>query len=387
MIPRLIEPAVIKQLSELRKLVLIFGPRQAGKTTLLQSLQTKLEKQGEKVLYLNGDLAEDRALINTTALGQLKQLLQSSGVVLLDEAQHLDDPGLTLKIIYDNFPKVKVIATGSSSFQLRHRVTDALTGRYVDFTLYPLSLAEIVNYLSLAENPPQRHQQISNLLPSLLLYGFYPEVYLEQPPANKQIFLQKISESYLFKDILAFQKIRRSQAIIDLAQALAYQIGAEVNESELAGRLRIDRKTVASYLDILEQSFVIIRVHPYSTNLRREIGRNYKVYFVDIGLRNALLGDFNSPEVRSDLGSLWENFFILERLKKFANGGQSLRTYFWRTFGGAEVDWLEQAANHPLRAFECKYQKEKLSRGALEFTKQYHLPVELINKSTFVNYL
>lgn len=387
MIPRLAEKLVASYLAKWRKIILIFGPRQVGKTTLLESLKAKQEKKGQRVLYLSADLEEERSLIDTQSLAPLKSLLDRFDLLLLDEAQHLGNPGLTLKIIHDNLPHLQVAATGSSSFQLRNLASDALTGRFLDLNLYPLSWQEIINYRRLAENDSLRKRQSDGLLPQALLYGLYPEIYLEETPSGKQLLLEKIVTSYLFKDILTFQKVRHSQALVNLSRALAYQIGAEVNESELASRLRIDRKTVVKYLDLLEQSFVIFRVYPYSTNPRREIGRNYKVYFLDVGLRNALIGDFNSPEVRADLGALWENFIIAERLKKAANEGQPLRYYFWRTYGGAEVDWLEQDKKGKRQAFECKYQKKSLSRGAQEFSKRYQLPVNLVNLESYLGFL
>lgn len=387
MIPRLLEPVVLATLKSLLKLILVFGPRQAGKTTLLKSLKTKIEKQGQRVLNLNCDLEEERTVINTTSLVQLRQLLGKANVLLLDETQRLDNPGLTLKIIHDNFPEIRVVATGSSSFNLKNAVSDALTGRYLDFALYPLSWLEVTSYQGFSENPALFSQQAVNLLPRTLLYGFYPEIYLASPPASKLLLLSKIVESYLFKDILAFQKVRHSQAIVDLARALAYQIGSEINENELANRLKIDRKTVVNYLDLLEQTFVIIKVHPFSRNPRREIGRNYKIYFLDTGLRNALIGDFHSLEIRSDLGALWENFLIAERIKKVANQGKTLNYYFWRTYGGAEVDWLEQKIDEPWQAFEFKYSKANLSRGTISFTKQYQIPVQLVSTENYLGFI
>lgn len=387
MIPRLLEKPITKTLETIPKLVLVFGPRQAGKTTLLKSIKTQLEKERKKVLYLNCDLAEERHVINTTALASLKKLLAGNNVVLIDEAQRLDNSGLTLKIIHDNFPKIRAVATGSSSFRLKNKASDALTGRYIDFTLYPFSFSEMIRYQKLSKNPALRKQEADALLESMLLYGFYPDVYLESSPELKQRFIKNIIDSYLFADVLSFARIRHSQAIVDLARALAYQTGSEINENELAKRLKIDRKTVVNYLDVLEQSFVIIRVHPYSKNPRREIGRNYKVFFLDLGIRNGLIGDFNKLSLRSDIGALWENFIIVERLKLAANQAESLQYNFWRTYNGAEVDWIERRGSKAMEAFECKYRHAKLSRGAKMFSKYYKTPVQLITTETYLEYL
>lgn len=387
MIPRLLEVILADSLAKTPKILLLYGPRQAGKTTLLQSLRRNLEGK-TRILYLNADLAEERSVIDTTSLVQLEQLLGQADLLFLDETQRLADPGLTLKIIYDHFsPRLRVLATGSSSLNLKNKVSDALTGRYLDFTLYPFSWAEVAAGREAAENKVLRQRQAQDLLPVALLYGAYPEVFLQNSPQTKQTMLAKIVESYLFKDILSFNRVRFSETLVNLARALAYQIGGEVNESELAGRLKIDRKTVANYLDLLEQTFVIVKVHPFAGNQRREVGRHYKVYFLDLGLRNALIGDFNPLEVRADAGALWENFIIAERIKKAANQNEPLVRHFWRTFGGAEVDWIEKRVDRPLQAFEFKFRAGILSRGAHSFTARYQTPVQLVNCENFLDFV
>lgn len=386
MIRRLLETTILTALKKTQKLILIYGPRQVGKTTLLHLIQERTEKDHLKILFLNCDIEEDLKAVNTTSLSTLKKLLTDYRVVFIDEAQRLDNPGLTLKIIHDNLSQVRIIATGSSSFELKNALSDALTGRYIDFTLHPLSFDEIGNYQEFSDNPVLRKQQAESLLPTLLLYGSYPEIYLAPTPTIKRQTLLRLVESYLFRDVLDFARVRFSRTIVNLARALAYQLGSEVSETELASRLKIDQKTIATYLDILEQSFVIIRVYPFSRNPRREIGRKYKVYFWDTGLRNALIDNFHNLEVRPDLGALWENFIINQRLKKSANINELFSYYFWRTYGGAEVDWLEQKQGK-LFAYECKYSQNALSRGAREFTKIYHTSVELINTSNYLSYI
>ncbi|MDO8497017.1 MAG: ATP-binding protein [bacterium] len=389
MIPRLIEDLVFSSLTSSRKIILVLGARQVGKTTLTGDIGKKLEKEGRKVLYLNCDLSEDIAVINTASKAVLERLLVLShiDVLLIDEAQRIDNPGLTLKIIHDNFPKVRVLATGSSSFDLKNKLSDPLTGRYLDFTLYPLSFTEILEVNNLSSNAVLLKNQADDLLPQVMLYGLYPEVYLESDPGQKQILLDKIVESYLLRDILTFQRVKNSQAINDLTKALAYQIGSEVNENELASRLKIDRKTVVSYLDVLEKAYVIVSLHPYSKNPRREIGSHYKVYFVDVGIRNALIGDFNALDLRTDTRSLWENFLFIERMKLFANSGKSVTPHFWRSYGGAEVDYIEKATNQELKAFEFKYGAGVLSRGASSFTGDYGVSVKLIGKDTYLDFI
>lgn len=386
MIPRILQQTIMGRLSTLRKVILILGARQVGKTTLLQAVQAELVGQGRRVRYLNCDIEEDRRAVNTTSRVLLDKLVMGVDAVLIDEAQRLDNPGLTLKVIYDLYPHLIVIATGSSSFDLRNQVTDALTGRYLDFNLLPFSLCEVLEANGVLSDPALSGPTADVLLPDVLLYGLYPEVYLSGDPKTRQLLLSKLVESYLFKDILTFQRIRYSQVIVDLARALAYQIGREVNESELANRLKIDRKTVVSYLDILEKSFVITRLHPFSQNPRREIGKLAKIYFLDLGIRNALIADFNPPAIRGDLGQLWENFLIVERIKHYANQGVSVRRHFWRTYGGAEVDYLETGAEQ-LRAYEFKYGGGSARASGAAFRRAYDAPVQVINQDNYLDFI
>ncbi len=374
----------MEHLRKQRKIVIILGPRQVGKTTLLNSIESKLKKAGKTVLYLNCDISEHRDSINTSSFTRLNNLARGYDYLAIDEAQKLDNPGLTLKIIHDHIPNVRLIATGSSSFELKNRLSDPLTGRFLDFMLYPFSLQEL-----LQGKPTKLQKNIAAaLLPDLLTFGSYPEVYLLAQRKNKITLLTKITESYLFRDILEFQKVRYSDAIRNLTTALAYQIGSEINENELSGRLKIDRKTVVSYLDILEKAFVITRLYPYSKNPRREIGRSYKAYFLDLGLRNALIGDFNPPYLRKDIGVLWENFILLERKKHISNMGNSAQYYFWRKYGGAEVDLLEKRIDaSEIEAFELKYGQGKLSRGAYSFMKEYGKKVKLIGQENYIDFI
>lgn len=367
MIPREVSDLVDRGLRQSNKVILLLGARQVGKTTLIRSLQTPGD------LFLNCDLDEQLQLVNTTSLSKLQKTLAGVKRLFIDEAQRLDNPGLTLKILYDNFNDLRVLATGSSSFELKNSLSDALTGRYLDFELLPFSLSEVTH-----------QESYQHFIGDLMLYGGFPEVFLEKDPAFKRKLLEKIVESYLYKDILSFNRIRNSQAIKELTQAIAYQIGSEVNENELSNRLKIDRKTVIAYLDILEKSFVIHRVYPYSKNPRREIGRRYKIYFYDLGLRNALIGDFNPLNIRSDIGALWENFLFIERYKKMNNHDIKKPQYFWRSYSGAEVDYIEE---NPLSAFEFKYSAGNISKGSRSFIASYNAKVKLINKDNLDEFL
>ncbi len=387
MIPRLIEHEIYERLMSLHKAILLLGARQVGKTTLLGALKTRLTQEGKVVRYLNCDLEEERKAVNTTSRTLLDRLIEGKDAIFIDEVQQLDNPGLTLKILVDLYPSLLILATGSSSFDLRNRISETLTGRYVDILLYPFSLAEVLQSAGVIDDVALRKPAADALLADILCHGLYPEIYLEANPAVKQLLLSKIVESYLFKDILAFQRVRYSRTIVDLARALAYQIGSEVNENELANRLKIDRKTVLNYIDILEKSFVVVRLPPFSRNPRREIGRQSKLYFLDLGIRNALIGDFNDLSLRPDRGAVWENFLIIERMKACHNRGRAVRGRFWRTYGGAEVDYIEEVGASQVQAYEFKFGSSAQTRGSAAFKRAYGADVHLINHENYLDFL
>lgn len=387
MIPRLVENILFQRLLSLHKAILVLGARQVGKTTLLKSLQGRLVQEGYSIRYLNCDLLEELQAINTTSGTLLDRLVSGVDAIFIDEVQRLDNPGLTVKILVDSYPDLKILATGSSSFELRNRLSETLTGRYIDVLLYPLAIAELLQYSGVLADPALQKPVADSILPDILRYGLYPEIYLEPNPANKQVLLTKLVESYLFKDILTFQRIRYSQTIVDLARALAYQIGNEVNENELASRLKIDRKTVVSYIDILEKSYVVFRLPPFSHNPRKEIGKQNKIYFLDIGVRNALIGDFNDLSIRPDRGAVWENFLIVERLKAYYNRGSSMMCRFWRTYNGAEVDFIEESGARNIRAYELKYGSASYGRGAESFRRSYDVEVKFINQENYLGFI
>ena len=370
MIPRKVQQNIIRTLEDSGKIVIILGTRQSGKTTLIRNIQSKLSNAD--YIHLNCDLEEHYNQINTTSITSLSLLLSRVNYLFIDEAQRLDNPGLTLKIIHDNFPNLKIAVTGSSSFEIKNSLSDALTGRYFDFTLYPLSFSEV-------GGTPQT-------LPSFITYGGYPDVYLRPDNEIKKALLSKIIESYLFKDILSYSRIRNSQALINLARALAFQVGSEVNENELSSRLKIDRKTLLSYLEILEKSFVILRLHPYSQNPRREIGRRYKVYFLDLGIRNALIGQYSPLEYRQEYGKIWENFLIIERRKTYSDALTQPPCFFWRNLNGSEVDYLE-LVDGKLKAYEFKLNKSKKIRIPPTFLSSYKTTPIIITPDNFQDFI
>ena len=387
MIPRLLEQEIYHWLTSLHRAVILLGARQVGKTTLLRSVQSRLENEGNQIRYLNCDLEEERQAINTTSRTLLDRLVAGKHALMVDEVQRLDNPGLTLKILVDLYPSLMLLVTGSSGFDLRNRMSETLTGRYLDFSLYPLSLPEVLQGSGVADDLALRKPAADALLPDILRYGLYPEIFLETNPTTRQLLLSRLVESYLFKDILAFQHVRYSQTIVDLARALAYQIGNEVNENELASRLKIDRKTVVNYIDILEKSFVITRLPPFSRNPRREIGKQHKIYFLDLGIRNALIGDFNDLSIRPDRGVVWENFLIIERRKAYLNRNRIVQARFWRTYSGSEVDYIEEVGADQIQAFEIKFGSSRLTRGAEAFARAYSHEVHLVNQENYLDFI
>ena len=285
---------------ERRKVVSVFGPRQAGKTTLLQKVYGELP--GKKV-FLNGDYSDDQMLLQPTRSG-LNRLAAGLGYLFIDEAQNLQECGRILKLLYDSFPDLRVVASGSSSFDLRRKTGEPLTGRQTVFELLPISLEEL-------EPTPV---DVSTNIETSLLYGGYPEVVLTQDGSEKEDLLRQLASDYLLKDIFGTVDVQRDR-LKDLLRLLAFQIGSEVSLPELAKSSRLDIKTVDRYLGLLEDAYVIIRLGAFSRNLRKEIAKSRKIYFWDLGIRNALIGAFNPPALRDDMGKLWENYLVVERRK------------------------------------------------------------------------
>lgn len=388
MIPRLIEKSVIEALGKHKKAIIIFGARQVGKTTVMKKVKTWAEGAGQKALYLNCDISEERSTIDTTSRTKLEHLLDDIDVLLIDEAQMMENPGLTVKVIHDHFPAIRLMVTGSSAFELRNAMSDALTGRALEYSLYPLALSEIVGTQEELDNRALWEAAAQELVAGIMSYGLYPGVYTAATAGDKARYLQQIVESYLFKDILSFQKIRNPRALQDLTRTLAYMIDTEVSELELATRLKIDRKTVVKYLDILEQSYIIVRLTPFSKNPAREIGKNRKVYFTDLGIRNALIGDFNPIEVRGDRDALWKNFLIMERLKAYAHTGIRVAQHFWRTYAGSAVDYIERRnEEHQVRAFMMPFAVSDQSAGNRTFVAEYQVTPQIVAPGTIRDFV
>lgn len=368
-LPRLIQSQIEKRLFK-GKVVIIYGARQVGKTTLVKRI---FDKYNGKKLYLNCELLSVQRGLSTPEAEKLKSYLGENKLVILDEAQKITNIGLILKILIDTYPDIQIIATGSSSFDLANKINEPLTGRTHSFILYPFSIAEVKQQNSRFE--------IEAKLENILRFGFYPEVFfLSEDDARSR--LDEISSNYLYKDILSFEGVKKSSLIINLLQMLALQLGNEVSYSEIAKQLGVSRLTVQKYLDLLEQSFVIFTLKSFSRNLRKEISKSVKIYFYDLGIRNNLIQNFNQLEIRNDRGALWENFCIMERIKRNSNNRIFANCYFWRTYTQKEIDYIEER-DGKLFAFEFKWSANK-KKIPKEFLNTYdNSEFETINRENY----
>ena len=349
MIPRTVEKTILKYLWK-GKIIIIYGARQVGKTTLVKTIIKNLSLQSS--IYLNCDENDIRQMfIHANTSTQLKEIIGNRKLVVIDEAQRIPDIGLKLKLLVDAFPSQQIIATGSSSFDLANTIVEPLTGRNISFWLYPFSISEIQTIYSSTE--------IHRILETFLIYGTYPAVIKAASFEEKQTNVSYIANNYLYKDIFKFQGLKASTVVTKLLQALALQIGSEVSYNDLAGLLGIANETVASYIKLLAQAFVIFTLPPFSNNKRKELHKLRKIYFYDTGIRNALINNFNPISLRNDIGQLWENYSISERQKKWFWLTDKPNFYFWRTYDQQEVDLIEEKMGK-IGAFEIKWKNARL---------------------------
>lgn len=329
----------------------IFGPRQAGKTTLLTKF---LEKSSYKYRLVSGDDVSVQEVMGSQSVEQLRRYVWGYDVLAIDEAQRIPGVGMGLKILVDHVPGIKVIATGSSSFELSGQVGEPLVGRKISLNLYPVAQLELRRQLSVFDLQKQ--------IPHALVFGGFPAV-LTAPLEKRPAILSDIINSYLLKDILELEKVKGAKTLLDLLRLVAFQVGSEVSLSELAQQVGLDYKTVARYLDLFEKSFVLVNLRGFSRNMRQAVTRKSKYYFIDNGIRNAVISNFNSLEIRDDVGKLWENFLVIERLKFQHYEGILSNNYFWRNWSRQEIDWIEEREGK-IFAFEFKYsvQNHRLPR-------------------------
>lgn len=372
MIKRILENLVNEQLFQ-KKVLLLYGPRQVGKTTLLKKIISDFEG---KTLFLNADDPTVFNLLNRPNTMQLRQLIADHKLFVIDEAQQIPEIGLTSKLIVDTFEGVQLILSGSSSFELASRTQEPLTGRKRTLFLFPISFSEWQNHVGFL----QAEQDLENRL----VFGFYPEIL--KKTTDQSVALRELTDSYLYKDVLMYGNLKRPDEIKKLLQALAFQLGSEVSYAELSAQCGLDPKTVERYIEILEKAFIIFRLQSFSRNLRNEIKKGRKIYFYDNGIRNAVINQLQFWAGRQDKGALWENFLVSERLKHNSYGSRYVNTYFWRTTQQQEIDFVEEI-NGKIMAYEFKWNEKKNVRFPASFLNEYHPEVAVIHRNNFRNFV
>lgn len=366
MYPRILEKTIREQIGRKRGIILM-GARQVGKTTLIKKIL-----EGKDYLFLDGDDPTVRSLFSSPNTEQIRSIVGGHKLLCIDEAQRIPDIGLTLKIISDRFTGIQWIASGSSSFDLGNQLNEPLTGRKWEYELFPVAWEEFEE----KEGYLRAEQQLEDRL----LYGMYPDV-LNHRGAEREV-LKELVSSYLYRDILTFSEIRKTEILDDLVLALALQTGNEVNYNELAQMVGVNKITVQKYIDLLEKSYIIFRLRSFSRNLRNEIKRNRKIYFYDNGIRNMIIGNFAPLRMRTDTGALWENFLISERMKQNHYKNTFARMYFWRTRQQQEVDLVEEKEGK-IFGFEFKWKAGNTGKISKTFTNTYHAETRVIDRSNF----
>lgn len=375
LIQRELEALVTRQLGK-NKVLLIMGSRRVGKTILVETIKNNYKGQ---LLVLNAEDFDVQEILKNRSVANYKRIIGNATLLIIDEAQALPEAGAILKLMIDNIPELTIIATGSSSFDLANKTGDPLTGRSLQFYLYPLSQAEIATQEDALET-------IQNL-EERLIFGSYPELFHLPGIQEKTGYLQQLVQSYLLKDILAYEGIRHSDKIVKLLRLIAFQCGAEVSYNELAGQLGISKNTVENYLDLLSKVFIVYKLGAYSTNQRKEVSKSSKWFFYDNGIRNAIVNDFRLLALRNDTGLLWENYLIAERIKKNAYQQKNVQYYFWRNYNQQEVDLIEVENGQPT-AFEFKYSPAKKVKKPAAFDAAYpEADFQVISKNNYLDWI
>lgn len=358
------------------KVFVVYGPRRVGKTTLVTQY---LSQTGWKYKLDSGDNIRTQQLLSSQDFTMILAYVEGYELLVIDEAQQIPGIGQALKIIVDQRPDIRVIATGSSSFDLSNKIGEPLTGRKRTVTLFPVSQLELTHEWN--------HHELKERLPDYLIYGSYPEVLTATSAARKKELLHELVDAYLLKDILILEHVKGSKYLLDMLKLLAFQIGKEVSSQELARQLGLSVKTVQRYLDLLEKAFVLVRTSGFSRNLRSEVVRKSKYYFYDTGLRNAIISQFNGLSERSDIGELWENFLFIERLKKRSYREQYANPYFWRTYEGQEIDLIEEGEGQ-VRGYEFKWSKRRGERVPTQWREAYpSASYEVIHSDNYLSFL
>ncbi|MCB9285649.1 MAG: ATP-binding protein [Lewinellaceae bacterium] len=372
MINRVLEKQIRDKLFQ-GKAIIITGPRQTGKTTLLKSIFGKMTD----VVWLNGDDTETRILLEDVTTAKWKRIIGNAKTVVMDEAQRIRDIGIKLKLITDQLPEVQLVASGSSAFELANQINEPLTGRKWQFHLFPLSYGEMETHRGFLEE--------TRSLPDRLVFGNYPEVV--NHPGEERDILNQLADSFLYKDILMWERIKKPDKLTRLLQALAFQLGNEVSFHELGQITDLDNQTVENYISLLEQTFIIFRLPPLSRNLRKELKTKRKIYFYDNGIRNALIAQYQPLEIRQDTGALWENWLISERKKWLHYRNVYANTFFWRTQDQQEIDYVEEREGH-FWAYEMKWNPKAKASFSKTFTRAYpQHHTQVIHRDNFFEFL
>lgn len=372
MIQRQLESILVEKMFSGKALILI-GARQVGKTTLLK----QFTDDRDDVLWLNADEMMVRTLLQDMSIEKFRSMIGKRKILVVDEAQRIENIGLKMKLIVDTFQDVQLILTGSSSFDLSNKINEPLTGRKWEYTLFPLSFGEMVAHTDLLT-------EIKHL-PLRMVYGYYPDV-VNNPGSEREI-INQLSNSYLYKDILEWENVKKSDKLIILLQALAYQVGSEVSLSELGRQVELDKNTIEKYISLLEQCQVIFRLSSFSRNLRNELKHSRKIYFYDNGIRNSLISNFSDLSLRADVGALWENWMISELIKKRHYDRTFVNRYFWRTTQQQEIDYIEES-DGKLTAYEFKWNPKKRAKISQTFLNAYpETEIKTITESNFYEIL
>lgn len=369
-VERILKTTLIEQFNSGKAIVLI-GPRQVGKSTLIREILKQRD-----FLFLDGDDFSVQQQLSEPNTSYLKRLIGDKKIVFIDEAQRIKNIGITSKIIIDQFKDVQLLLSGSSAFELNHEINEPLTGRKWEYNMYPISFEELEKTIGFSE--------ISMQLEERIIYGMYPDVLNHR--GNEKEVMENLINSYLYKDILMLSGIKKADVLQKLTQALALQIGSEVSYNELAKLIGVNKETISSYIDILEKAYVLFRVNPFSRNVRNEIKTNKKIYFYDTGLRNALIANFNSLDLRLDKGALWENFLISERIKYLKYHKRYTKTYFWRTAQQQEIDWIEEV-DGTITAYEFKWKSKKNIKFPQKFIDAYQAEVKVIDTDNYYEFI
>ncbi|MBU4210847.1 ATP-binding protein [Patescibacteria group bacterium] len=366
---------LLKKKQKKNRVIVLYGPRQVGKTTLIKEL---IKGCGLKTKFFACDDPDIKSLLSGIGLSKLKTLVAGYDLVVFDEAQRIREIGTMLKLLIDYLPKKKVLVSGSSSLDLANKISEALTGRKKTFFMYPLSLGEV--YLKKDE------MDIKTGVDRIMRFGTYPVAFSLSDEMEVEDYLLELARDYLYKDALEYQQVKNTEQIRKLLVALALQIGQEVSYTELANTVGVDQKTVVRFIDLLEKSFVIFRLSAFSRNLRNELNKTRKIYFYDLGIRNALIKNFNNFELRNDKGNVWENFLIVERMKRDAVKKERKNYYFWRTYDKKEIDLIEERGGK-LNGFEFKWNSRSFKKPKLFLEKYKSSSLSLVNRENFLDFV